>query len=210
VPTDLMPTEAQNRTMPPAATPRAVEQMFQQAVLTHSKRMLAVARGIVGNRACPEDVVQQALTNLYQHRDRYDWRDPGGLIRRAVVNEAIRILRHPRMVRVADDHPGDHRSPATRMIDQETIDKVRAAIGQLPTHFRAALILCEYENMSYAQISQVLGVSMPQVKTWLHRGRRQLAGMLEEFMQPPPRSRGEKDVRRHPSVRMPPLQLAAN
>jgi len=168
-----------------------IDQMFEQAVATHSRRMLAVARGIVGNRACPEDVVQQALTNLYQHRHRYDWRDPGGLIRRAVVNEAIRILRHPKMVRVADDHPGHHLSPASRMLDGELVEKVRAAIERLPTHFRAALILCEYENMAYTQIAEVLGVTMPQVKTWLHRGRRQLAGMLEEFVQPARSARGD-------------------
>jgi RNA polymerase sigma-70 factor, ECF subfamily len=164
--------------------PGNVDQMFEQAVATHSRRMLAVARGIVGNRACPEDVVQQALTNLFQHRHRYDWRDPGGLIRRAVVNEAIRILRHPKMVRVADDHPGEQHSPASRMLDSEVVEKVRCAIDRLPTHFRAALILCEYENMAYTQIAEVLGVTMPQVKTWLHRGRRQLAGLLEEFVQP--------------------------
>lgn len=170
----------------------ATAEMFEQAVRTHSKRMLAIARGIVGNRAAPEDVVQQALTNLYQHRDRYDWRDPGGLIRRAVVNEAIRILRHPRMVRVAEDHPGEPHSPSARIMNSEMVDKVRAAIDQLPSHFRAALILCEYENMAYSQIAQVLGVSMPQVKTWLHRGRRQLGVLLEEFMKAPPRPRSDQ------------------
>lgn len=50
--------------------------------------MLAIARAIVGTRASPEDVVQQAFMNLYQHRDRYDWREAGGLMRRTVVNEA--------------------------------------------------------------------------------------------------------------------------
>ena len=43
--------------------------------------------------------------NLYQHRDRYDWNEPGGLMRRSVVNEALRILRQPRMSAVADDQP---------------------------------------------------------------------------------------------------------
>jgi RNA polymerase sigma-70 factor (ECF subfamily) len=67
------------------------------------------------------------------------------------------------------------------MIDRETILRVRQAIDRLPEHFRAALVLCEYENMAYSQIAEVLGASIPQVKTWLHRGRRQLAGMLEGF-----------------------------
>jgi RNA polymerase sigma factor (sigma-70 family) len=158
--------------------------LFEQAVRTHSRRLLAIARSIAGNRASAEDVVQQALANLFEHRARYDWREPGGLMRRAVVNEALRILRQPRMTMVADDHPGHSSLPDGGMLDRETIEKVRSAIDRLPEHFRAALVLCEYEGMAYVQIAEVLGCSVPQVKTWLHRGRKQLARMLEEFMSP--------------------------
>jgi len=160
----------------------STDELFERAVGAHSRRLLAIARGIVGNRASPEDVVQQALMNLYQHRDRYDWREPGGLMRRSVVNEALRILRQPRMTVVADDHPGEQASPVGGMIDEETVSQVRKAIDQLPEHFRAALVLCEYEQMSYVEISQVLDVTVAQVKTWLHRGRRQLAERLKEYM----------------------------
>ncbi len=156
--------------------------LFEQAVRDHSRRLLAIARGIVGNRASAEDIVQQAITNLYEHRARYDWREPGGLMRRAVVNEALRLLRQPRMSMVADDHPGPSPEPVGGMLDRETVARVRAAIDRLPEHFRAALVLCEYENMAYTQIAEVLGCSVPQVKTWLHRGRRQLGRMLQEFM----------------------------
>jgi DNA-directed RNA polymerase specialized sigma24 family protein len=71
--------------------------LFEEAVRNHSRRLLAIARAIVGTRASPEDVVQQAITNLFQHRERYDWHEPGGLLKRAVVNEALRILRQPKM-----------------------------------------------------------------------------------------------------------------
>ncbi len=123
-------------------------------------------------------MVQQALTNLYEHRSRYDWRDPGGLLRRSVVNEALRILRRPRMGTVGDEQPGRSDSPLGAMIDRETVSEVRAAIDRLPENFRAALVLCEYENMPYTQIAEELGASIPQVKTWIHRARRQLAQML--------------------------------
>src|SRR3954464_4809604 len=76
-------------------------ELFERAVQEHSRRLLAIARSIVGHRASPEDVVQQAVMNLFQHRDRYDWREPGGLLRRTVVNEALRILRQPKMSMMA-------------------------------------------------------------------------------------------------------------
>ena len=56
----------------------SADELFERAVREHSRRLLAIARGVVGNRASPEDVVQQALLNLYQHRARYDWHEAGG------------------------------------------------------------------------------------------------------------------------------------
>lgn len=164
---------------------QTTEELFEQAVAFHSRRLLAIARAIVGSQAAAEDVLQQAVLNLYEHRARYDWTEPGGLLRRTVVNEALRTLRTPRMGMVADDHPSARAdSPAGDMIGDETVQQVRNAIAQLPEHFRAALVLCEYEQMSYVQIAEVLGCSVPQVKTWLHRGRRQLAEKLRRFMDP--------------------------
>ena len=158
-------------------------ELFEQAVAAHSRRLLAIARAIVGTRAAPEDIVQQAVMNLFQHRDRYDWREPGGLLKRAVVNESLRILRHPPMSVVSEEHPDVPQTPINDLIGNETVQQVRAAIARLPEHFRAALVLCEYEGMSYAQIAETLNASVPQVKTWIHRGRRQLEGMLRGYVE---------------------------
>ncbi|HUB27030.1 MAG TPA: sigma-70 family RNA polymerase sigma factor [Tepidisphaeraceae bacterium] len=158
-------------------------ELFEKAVALHSKRLLAIARAIVGTRASPEDVVQQAFMNLYQHRQRYDWREPGGLLRRTVVNEALRILRRPRDSTLNEEISGSDKeeTPIAGMIENETVVQVRKAIDRLPEHFRAALVLCEYENMPYVQIAETLGASVPQVKTWIHRARRQLAEMLRPY-----------------------------
>ena len=155
------------RGMPQAST----AELFEKAVAEHSRRLLAIARGIVGNRASSEDIVQQALLNLFQHRDRYDWNEPGGLMRRAVVNEALRLLRQPRMAAVSDELPlPDRRGGAAEagpggpdgLIERETVRRVRSAIDRLPDHFRAALVLCEYEQMTYAEIADLLGVTIPR------------------------------------------------
>lgn len=167
--------------------------LFEQAVEEHSRRLLAIARAIVGYRASPEDVLQQALLNLYRHRHRYDWHEPGGLMRRTVVNEALRVLRQPRMTVVAENHPGRGDPSDDPLLAAEQIHAVRSAIDRLPEHFRAALVLCEYEKMPYAEIAQVLGCSVPQVKTWLHRGRKQLAEMLREYVEDEVRTEGDGD-----------------
>ncbi|MGH7176538.1 MAG: RNA polymerase sigma factor [Tepidisphaeraceae bacterium] len=172
-------------------SPSDSAELFEKAVRQHSRRLLAIARAIVGYRASPEDVVQQAVMNLYQHRHRYDWREPGGLLKRAVVNEALRLLRPPKMSLVSDDQADESGTPVQGMIENETVRQVRAAIARLPDHFRAALVLCEYENLSYVEIADALGASVPQVKTWLHRARRQLAGMLKQYVGQEDRSRAD-------------------
>lgn len=164
------------------ASPEVTAELFDKAVKQHFPRLLTIARAIVGTRASPEDIVQQALMNLYQHRMRYDWREAGGLLKRAVVNESLRLLRHPRMSIVAEDHPDESETPVEGMIDNELTQQVKRAIARLPDHFRAALVLCEYENLSYVQIAETLGASVPQVKTWIHRARRQLEEMLRPYV----------------------------
>jgi RNA polymerase sigma-70 factor, ECF subfamily len=168
----------------------SIDKLFERAVALHSKRLLAIARAVVGNRASPEDVVQQAFTNLYQHRHRYDWREPGGLLRRTVVNEGLRILRHKRPVELLEEAGtgASEATPLTDMVENETVRQVRRAIDRLPEHFRAALVLCEYENMSYAQIAETMGATVPQVKTWIHRARRRMAELLATYA----RDRNEK------------------
>ena len=165
-------------------SPMTTIELFEQAVRQHSARLLAIARAIVGNRASPEDVVQQAVMNLYKHRDRYDWREPGGLLKRATVNEALRLLRKPKVSQFSEetDAPGNVNLPDEVVITDETVIRVREAIAQLPEHFRAALVLCEYENMSYQQIAETLNASVPQVKTWIHRARRKMERMLSPYI----------------------------
>lgn len=181
-------------------------ELFEEAVRLHSRRLLAIARGILGTQAAAEDAFQQAMLNLYQHRERYDWSQPVGLLRRTVVNESLRMLRSPRMSLVADDHPGGWESPLGGMIDRETVELVRKMIAELPEHFRAALILCEYENLSYAEIADMLEVSIPQVKTWLHRGRRQLGEKLKIYMDARPKGERLKNIRSAESEPMEPVE----
>lgn len=175
-----------NATAATGASPFSTVELFEEAVRKNSARLLAIARAIVGNRASPEDVVQQAVMNLFRHRHRYDWREPAGLLKRATVNEALRLLRQPKMQAVIDDLPerNGFDRPDAAMVREETVERVRNAIAELPEHFRAALVLCEYEGMSYQQIAETLDASVPQIKTWIHRARRRLEKELGAYVCP--------------------------
>ena len=160
-----------------------LDALFEQLIREHGPRLTAIARGIVGRRFSPEDVLQQALSNLYEHRLRYDWSEPVPLLRRAVVNEALRLLRRPAMAPIdLIDVGGAKDATDSPVIQNETVQQVRKAIDQLPDHFRAALVLCEYERLSYPEIAKELGITIQQTKTWIFRARRQLEQMLGDYV----------------------------
>ena len=120
-----------------------LDALFERLIREHSPRLQALARGIVGRRFSAEDVVQQAFTSLYEHRERYDWSVPLPLVRRAVVNEALRLLRRPAMVPIDSVDVSSDDSPDAALATVEVIEQVRRAIDRLPDHFRAALVLFE-------------------------------------------------------------------
>lgn len=162
--------------------PPDLDALFERLIRDHSARLQAIARGIVGRRFSPEDVVQQAFTSLYEHRERYDWSVPLPLVRRAVVNEALRLLRRPSMAPIDSVEVSSDDSPDAALVTGELVEQVRRAIDRLPDHFRAALVLCEYERLSYPEIAQELGITLSQTKTWIFRARRQLEQMLGNYV----------------------------
>lgn len=167
------------------ASASEVTARFERAVREWMPRLLMVARGIVGRRHAPEDIVQQALAGLYEHRDRYDWSEPiVPLLRKAVVNEALRSLRRMPMA-VIDEvaESGRDDAPERNLMRDETVQQVRRAMDRLPEHFRTALVLCEFENLSYDEIAQTMGITIQQTKTWLFRARRQMEQMLQGYVE---------------------------
>jgi RNA polymerase sigma-70 factor, ECF subfamily len=175
-------TNGEDNTLRASERGRDLDALFEQVVRDHVPRLQAIARGIVGRRFAPEDVVQQAVMNLYEHRFRYDWSEPLPLLRRAVVNEALRLLRRRAMTSIESVDVGRDNTPDLPALQNETVQQVRKAIDRLPDHFRAALVLCEYEGLSYAEIARELGITIQQTKTWIFRGRRQLEEMLGDYV----------------------------
>ena len=61
----------------------------------------------------------------------------------------------------------------------ETRRSVESALAELPENQRAAMILKVYEDRSYAEISEILGVSVPSVESLLFRARQNLKNRLK-------------------------------
>ncbi len=146
----------------------------------------------LGDRAEAQDVVQEAFVRAWQRWARisaYD--DPVAWVRRVAWNLATSRHRKIAVVRrfLSRSRPPDHQPAANP-------DRVALvmALRQLPERQRRALVLHYLADLSVAEIARDIGVAEGTVKSWLHRGRAELARHLSDGDHPdggraaPPRS----------------------
>lgn len=133
----------------------------------------------VGDAGEARDLVQEAFVRAWQRWStisRYD--DPVAWVRRVAWNLAL--TRHRRLAlfrRFA------HKSRLPDSVAPVGPDRVAlvAALRQLPEQQRRALVLHYLADLPIAEIAVETGVAEGTVKSWLHRGRTELAKLLVDF-----------------------------
>lgn len=133
------------------------------------------------------DVAQEALLRFFAHLDRIDPQRPPRPWLFAIVRNLVRDLqRHRLRWRMADLDGPD----AVELVDpsgnaevevqrQELRRRVWQALASLPAKHREILVLRDYQDLTYAEIAQVLGIALGTVMSRLHRARRALRDRLE-------------------------------
>jgi RNA polymerase sigma-70 factor (ECF subfamily) len=139
--------------------------------------MVALAGAITGSNIVAEDLAQEALVRAYKRWDtisRYD--KPGAWVRRVTINLALSSRK-----RLAAEVRARLRlsPPPTTAATDPRYDDVWEAVAQLPGKQRAAVALHYLEDRSVADIATMLDCSESTAKVHLHRGRTQLADLLE-------------------------------
>jgi RNA polymerase sigma-70 factor (ECF subfamily) len=80
----------------------------------------------------------------------------------------------------ADDAHDARPDPLSELARAETVASVRQAVLALPAHYREVVVLCELQEMSYAEAACALGCAVGTVRSRLHRARSLLVGKLAE------------------------------
>ena len=68
--------------------------------------------------------------------------------------------------------------PVADLTRAEGIERVRKAVLGLPVHYREAIVLCDLEELSYAEAAEAMGCAVGTVRSRVHRGRELLARKL--------------------------------
>lgn len=130
-------------------------------------RLFRTAYAVAGDAAAAEDALQAAFAKAYSSWRRISRTDhPEAYVRRMVVNEVLGTRRRAWWQRErpheSAEPPGHVGSPELGVVDR---DAVWSAVLALPPRQRAVIVLRYYEDLSEAQIADVLGCTRGTVKS---------------------------------------------
>jgi RNA polymerase sigma-70 factor (ECF subfamily) len=142
-----------------------------------------------GSRSVAEDVTQEVFMALVRDGQRFD-PERGrllaflfGIARNHVLRRTDRERLFTPMIEADEGVPMDttlttESDPLTELTRGEMIARVRAAVLALPPHYRETVVLCDLNEMSYAEAAEVIGCAIGTVRSRLHRARAMLIDKL--------------------------------
>jgi RNA polymerase sigma factor (sigma-70 family) len=158
---------------------------WEEIVDRHSDRVYRLALRLTGNRHDAEDLPQEVFVRVFRSLDTYQPGTFEGWIHRITTNLFLDHARRKQRIRfdaLSDDRAERLHSalpaPDTAYTDQTFDDDVERALATLPPEFRAAVVLCDVEGLSYDEIAQILDAKLGTVRSRIHRGRAMLRTAL--------------------------------
>jgi RNA polymerase sigma factor (sigma-70 family) len=160
---------------------------FERTILPHLDDAYTLARYLVRDSQAAQDVVQDAALRALRYFDGYNGGDARAWLLSIVRNVSLswieRTRGDTRMVDISDIGVSDARETDAAAIETSERRRIIRAIESLPDEFREIIVLREIEELSYKEISTVVGVPVGTVMSRLARGRKRLAALLGDGVQ---------------------------
>jgi RNA polymerase sigma-70 factor (ECF subfamily) len=175
------------------------EEAFAALYRRHADVLYRFAFRMTGSSWGAEEIVQDVFMTLVREPGKYDVERgtlPAflfGVARNKIMKYNERLPREISLVERQEDGNGggltlrDSFTPAMWAEQRERLEKVRAAVMELPIEFRETVVLCELEEMTYDQAARMLDCPIGTIRSRLHRGRALLLAKLEMLRDAPRR-----------------------
>ncbi len=156
------------------------ESAFDLLYRRHQGRIYRYALRMSGSPEAAEDVVQEVFLAVIRGARGFD--AAHGALASYLFGMARNLL-----FRQGGAPPADELEEGSAVIDAdpleglhqaEQVERVRQALAGLPAHYREAVVLCDLEELSYAEVAEMLGVAVGTVRSRLHRARALLLDRL--------------------------------
>jgi RNA polymerase sigma-70 factor (ECF subfamily) len=165
------------------------QQVFKSWIQEHAGLVFKVARAFAPSKADQQDLAQEILLQMWCSLPRFEGKAKASTwIYRVALNTALAWRRKETKHRATETPlidietlPGSQVDSAQQLDQQEVVERLYAAIQQLPKA-DAALVLLYLDDLSYREMADVLGISENHVGVKLNRARKSLAELMKEVV----------------------------
>jgi len=163
---------------------KATMPSWDELVRQHADRVYRLAYRLSGSQQDAEDLTQETFIRVFRSVQNYQPGTFEGWLHRITTNLFLDMVRRRARIRMEalpedyDRVPADEPNPEQIYHDSRLGPDLQAALDSLPPEFRAAVVLCDIEGLSYEEIGATLGVKLGTVRSRIHRGRQALRDYL--------------------------------
>jgi RNA polymerase sigma-70 factor, ECF subfamily len=172
---------------------------FEELVGRHQDRVYGLALRMTRSEPDAAEIAQDTFLSAYQHLREFRGEAAfGSWVHRIAANNALMRLRHQRVRDLVVEEPAEpeftdrgslaeypeadwSRRADDKLLDDELGQAIQQATDGLAEGYREVFLLKDLEGMSYEEISEMLGISVPAVKSRLHRARLALRQAIDDF-----------------------------
>lgn len=155
---------------------------YRQWVREYQDQAWTVARYILKDEQEAEDATQEAFVKLWNNQDSIDPARVKSWLMKVTRNGCLdRLRRRRENVEFNEAYmTADNSGPMQGAEATETREWLKRAIGSLKEPYRSLVVLRDVNQHSYEEVAAMLELNLAQVKTYLHRARKQLREQLAE------------------------------
>jgi RNA polymerase sigma-70 factor (ECF subfamily) len=151
---------------------------WDEVVRTHADRVYRLAYRLSGNLADAEDLTKKTFIRVFRSLAGYQPGTFEGWLHRITTNLFLDMVRRRQRIRFdalpddAGDRLASREAGPEDAYEMNNLDpEIQRALDALPPDFRAAVVLCDLEELSYEEIAATLGIKVGTVRSRIHRGR---------------------------------------
>ncbi|MBN7485905.1 RNA polymerase sigma factor SigE [Mycobacteroides abscessus subsp. abscessus] len=157
---------------------------WDELVREHADRVYRLAYRLSGSQQDAEDLTQETFIRVFRSLQNYQPGTFEGWLHRITTNLFLDMVRRRgriRMEALPEDYdrvPATDPDPEQIYHDAQLGADLQAALDSLAPEFRAAVVLCDIEGLSYEEIGATLDVKLGTVRSRIHRGRQAIREYL--------------------------------